>query len=122
MFLKIKKDRGIMMNHNGMDKNLVVDVTSNFLINMGHIGEISFYSQHEPRHRVDLDGRPFTQPTGTLVIHLRMAHTYTTFNENVEGVQGRLREKVYYKLYFAPENIDSYQEIRANIESRTVNV
>ena len=122
MFLKIKKDRGIQMNTNGMDRKLVVGVTSNFLINMGHIGEISFYSQHDPRERVDLEGRSFTQPTGTLVIHLQMAHTYATFHETLEGGTGRRREKVYYKLYFAPENVDSYQEIRDAIESRTVNV
>ena len=122
MFLKIKKSRGIMMCHNGMDKNMVVDVTSNFLINMGHIGEISFYSQHEPRTRDGLNGRSFTQPTGTLVIHLRMAHTYATYSDELDGGQRNLREKVYYKLYFAPENVDSYQEIRDAIESRTVNV
>lgn len=111
-----------MMCHNGMDKNMVVDVTSNFLINMGHIGEISFYSQHEPRTRDGLNGRSFTQPTGTLVIHLRMAHTYATYNGELDSGQRNLREKVYYKLYFAPENVDSYQEIRDAIESRTVNV
>ncbi len=122
MFLKIKKDRGIQMNQSGMDRKLVINVTSNFLINMAHIGEISFYSQHEPRERVDLEGRPFTQPTGTKVIHLQMAHTYATFNEALEGGAGRRREKVYYKLYFAPENIDSYQELRDAIEARTVNL
>lgn len=122
MFLKIKKDRGIKMNHNGMDRRLVVDVSSNFLINMSHIGEISFYSQHEPRERVDLAGHTFTQPTGTKVIHLQMAHTYATFTQDLEGGQGRLREKVYYKLYFAPENIDSYEELRNAIEARVANL
>ncbi|CAI8238089.1 MAG: Uncharacterised protein [Marinobacterium sp. xm-d-530] len=122
MFLKIKKDRGIKMNHNGMDKKLVVDITSNFLINMAHIGEISFYSQHEPRQRVNLAGNSFTQPAGTLVIHLQMAHTYASMTgESREGVN-RVREKVYYKLYFAPENIDSYQELRDSIEARVVNL
>ena len=122
MFLKIKKDRGIQMNHNGMDKKLVIDVTSNFLINMAHIGEISFYSQHEPRERIDLAGRGFTQPQGTLVIHLQMTHTYASAGpDSVPGVN-RVREKVYYKFYFAPENLDSYNEIRDAIEARVVNL
>jgi hypothetical protein len=41
--------------------------------------------------------------------------------ESREGVN-RVREKVYYKLYFAPENIDSYQELRDSIEARVVNL
>jgi len=122
MFLKIKKDRGIQMNHNGMDKNLVVDITSNFLINMAHIGEISFYSQSEMRQRTDLSGRSFTQAAGTLVIHLQMAHTYASLSDDSREGINRVREKVYYKLYFAPENIDSYQELRDAIEARVVNL
>ena len=122
MFLKIKKDRGIKVNHNGMDKNLVVDITSNFLMNMAHIGEISFYTQSEPRERVDLAGHPFTQPAGTLVIHLQMAHTYASLSDDSRAGVNRVREKVYYKLYFAPENIDAYQELRDAIEARVVNL
>jgi len=118
MFLKIKKNRGIQVNHNGMSKSLVVDVGSDFLINLAHIGEVSFYSQSEPRERVNLNNRPFTQPPGTKVVHLQMSHTHASFKED----DGRVHQKVYYKLYFSPENVDTYNEIREVFDTRTTNL
>jgi hypothetical protein len=122
MFLKIKKDRGISISHNGMEKDWVHDVTSDFIINVAHIGEISFYTQQSERERIDLQGRPFNQAPGTRVIHLQMTHTYATFDESLAAGVGRRRVKVYYKLYFAPENVDAYQELRGAIESQVVNL
>ena len=70
MFIKIKKNCGIYMEHNGLEKQHLVPVTSNFLINLDQVAEISFYTIKEKKKRYDLEGHEFDVQPHTRVIHL----------------------------------------------------
>ncbi|PSL13219.1 hypothetical protein CLV44_11348 [Marinobacterium halophilum] len=122
MFIKIKKNSGIQMEHNGLEQRHLVPVTSNFLLNLNHIAEISFYSIKERKTRFDLEGHELDLPAQTHVIHLQMSYLYATYKDNINGNKGRLVERQYYKLYFAPENVDTYQELRSLIEEQVGNL
>jgi len=122
MFLKIKKNLGIYMEHNGLDKQRLVPVTSNFLLNLEHIAEASFYTIKERKIRFDLEGHEFELPINTHVIHLQMAYLYATRKETIKGSKSRLVERQYYKLYFLPENIEPYEELRGLIEQQVGNL
>ncbi|MBR9827270.1 MAG: hypothetical protein GYB41_01240 [Oceanospirillales bacterium] len=122
MFIKIKKNSGIQMEHNGLEQRHLVPVTSNFLLNLNQVAEISFYSIKERKTRFDLEGHELDLPAQTHVIHLQMSYLYATYKDNINGNKGRLVERQYYKLYFAPENVDTYQELRSLIEEQVGNL
>lgn len=122
MFIKIKKNCGIQMEHNGLEKRRLVPVTSNFLLNLDHVAEVSFYTIKDRKTRLDLEGHEFELPLRTKVIHLQMSYLYATYKESINGNKGRLVERQYYKLYFAPENVDTYEEIRNLIEQQVGNL
>lgn len=122
MFIKIKKNCGIYMEHNGLENRHLVPVTSNFLINLEQVAEISFYTIKEKKIRFDLEEHEFQVPPHTRVIHLQMAYTYATTKESIRDNKGNLIERCYYKLYFMPEEMGQYTELRERIEEQVLNL
>jgi hypothetical protein len=122
MFIKIKKNCGIFMEHNGLEKQHWVPVTSNFLINLDHVAEVSFYTIKEKRTRYDLENHQFAVQPHTRVLPVHMAYTYSTMKENINGNKGNLVERSYYKLYFLPEEMGQYDELRNKIEEHVLNL
>lgn len=122
MFIKIKKNLGIYMEHNGLEKQRLVPVTSNFLLNLEHVAEASFYTIKETKVRYDLEGHEFDVPVNTRVLHVQMTYLYSTRKEMIHGNKGRLVERQYYKLYFFPENVEPYEELRGIIEEQVANL
>ncbi|MCV6589373.1 MAG: hypothetical protein OIF57_10125 [Marinobacterium sp.] len=109
------------MEHNGVEKRTLVPVTSNFLINLSHVAEVSFYTIKEAKQRFDLDHHEFTVPPHTRVIHLQMSYLYGSYKETLNGNKGRLVDRCYYKLYFMPEEMGQYETLRQQIESLIIN-
>lgn len=122
MFIKIKKNCGIYMEHNGMEKNHIMPVTSNFLINLGHAAEISFYTIKETKVRFDLENHQITVPPHTRVIHLQMAYSYASTKEKIGDSKGSIVERNFYKFYFKPEEMGQYEELRTHIEKHVLNL
>ncbi len=122
MFIKIKKNCGIYMEHNGMEKNHILPVTSNFLINLGHAAEISFYTIKETKTRYDLENHEITVSPHTRVIHLQMAYRYSSTKEKFGDTKGSIVERNFYKFYFMPEEAGQYEELRAHIEKHVLNL
>ena len=110
------------MGHNVLEKRRLVPVTSNFLLNLTQVAEASFYTIKDRKVRQDLEGHEFELPLQTRVIHLQMTYLYATYKETINGNKGRLVERQYYKLYFAPENVDTYEELRNLIEQQVGNL
>ncbi|MDI3325499.1 hypothetical protein QKW35_14040 [Pontibacterium granulatum] len=121
MFIKIRKNCGIYMEHNGLEKRHLVPVTSNFLINLSHVAEVSFYTIKESKTRFDLEHHELTVPVNTRVIHLQMSYLYGSYKETVRETKGRLVERCYYKLYFMPEELGQYSALREQIENLVLN-
>ncbi|RTE64587.1 hypothetical protein EH243_16630 [Amphritea opalescens] len=122
MFIKIKKNCGIYMEHNGMEKNHILPVTSNFLINLGHAAEISFYTIKEAKTRYDLEGHKISVPPHTRIIHLQMAYRYSSTKEKIGDTKGSIVERNFYKFYFKPEEMGQYEELRTHIEKHVLNL
>lgn len=122
MFIKIKKNSGISMQHNGVEKRHVVAVTSNFLLNLDQVAEASFYTLKETKISYDLENHPIEFPMDTAVVHLQMCYLYALYTEDHNKRKGRMAERQYYKLFFRPENLDAYQELRQAIETQVANL
>ncbi len=122
MFIKIKKNSGISMQHNGVDKRHIVPVTSNFLLNLNLVAEASFYTLKETKTRYDLDQRLIELPMHTAVIHLQMNYLYSLAGDTKSKNNLQVSERQYYKLFFRPENLEPYQELRSAIESQVANL
>lgn len=122
MFIKIKKNRGIFMQHNGIEKSQIVPVTSNFLLNLDQVAEASFYTLKETKTRQDLDGHSVELPMHTAVVHLQMGYLYALYTEDSKKRKGRMAERQHYKLFFRPESLDAYHELRAAIETQVANL
>ena len=110
------------MEHNGMEKNHIMPVTSNFLINVGHAAEISFYTIKETKTRFDLENHSITIAPHTRVIHLQMAYTYASTKERIGDSKGSVVERNFYKFYFTPEEMGQYEELRGHIEKHVLNL
>ncbi|WP_432695812.1 hypothetical protein ACQUQP_14890 [Marinobacterium sp. YM272] len=121
MFFKIKKNLDIYMEHNGLEKRRLVPVTSNFLLNMDHIAEASFYTIKEKKMRYDLEGHEFELPINTRVIHVQMTYLYASHKDRAES-QDQVVERQYYKLFYFPENVEPYEEFRGTIEQQVANL
>ncbi|GGO81091.1 hypothetical protein GCM10011348_19340 [Marinobacterium nitratireducens] len=121
MFIKIKKNSGIHMEHNGLEKQHLVPVTSNFLLNLNQVAEVSFYSIKETKTRYDLEHHAVQVPPHTRVIHLQMSYPYGSRDEHSGVDKGVLIERCYYKLYFMPEETGQYDVIRGQIEALILN-
>ncbi|WP_238377110.1 hypothetical protein [Neptunomonas antarctica] len=110
------------MQHNGLEKQHLVPVTSNFLINLDHVAEVSFYTIKEKKIRYDLENHEFQIQPHTRVLHLQMTYTYAMIKENINGTKGSLVERSYYKLHFLPEEMGQYDELRTKIEEHVLNL
>lgn len=121
MFIKIRKNCGIYMEQNNLEKRYVVPVTSNFLLNLDHVAEISFYTIKEKKTRYNLDDKEFHIPPHTRVIHLHMSYAYSMMKESIKGNKGQLVDRCFYKLYFMPEEMGQYSELRSKIEESILN-
>jgi hypothetical protein len=122
MFIKIKKNCGIFMEHNGLEKQHLVPVTSNFLLNLNQVAEISFYTIKEKKTRYDLENHEVDLQPYTRVIHLQMSYAYANKKESINGNKGQLVERCYYKLYFVPEEDGQYLDLREKIEQHVLNL
>lgn len=122
MFIKIKKNCGISMQHNGVDKRHIVPVTSNFLLNLNLVAEASFYTLKETKVCYDLDQRAVELPMHTAVVHLQMSYIYALSHDSKSKNHHQVSERQYYKLYFRPENLEPYQELRSTIETQVANL
>jgi hypothetical protein len=101
MFIKIKKNCGIQMEHNGLEKGRLVPVTSNFLLNLNQVAEVSFYTIKERKTRLDLEGHEIELPLQTRVIHLQMSYLYATYKETINGSTG---DKVILNSLFSAQH------------------
>ena len=78
MFLEVRKNPKIYIQHNAMDAQYLAPVTSNFRINLGFIAELSIYSIKVLTTRKSLDGLDLELPLNTRVIHMEMSYTHST--------------------------------------------
>lgn len=121
MFLEVKKNPQIVMQHKDMDHQYVMPVTSNVRINMNFIAEISTYTIKEVKHKKLLDGQDFDVPVNTRVIHLEMSYTHSSHKKNLGTAnEHSVNARYFYKLAFLPEAHDEYVRIRNIIESQTL--
>lgn len=122
MFIKIKKNSGIWMQHNGIDKRHILPVTSNFLLNLDLVSEASFYTLKETKVRYDLEQHAVELPMHTAVIHLQTSYLYALSHDEKSKNHNQVAERQYYKLFFRPENLEPYQELRSAIETQVANL
>ncbi|NQZ31976.1 MAG: hypothetical protein HRU06_11920 [Oceanospirillaceae bacterium] len=122
MFIKIKKKSGLYMEHNGLEKRHLVPVTSNFLINLEQVAEVSFYTIKENKIRFDLEDREFRVPVHTRVIHLQMAYPYAQVSDVHSNNKTSLVQRCYYKFYCLPEEDTQYEVLRSKIEEFVLNL
>lgn len=122
MFIKVKKNSGVFMEHNGLEKRHLVPVTSNFLINLEQVAEVSFYTIKETRIRFDLEDHEFNVPVHTRVIHLQMAYPYAHVNDVHSNNKTSIVERCYYKFYCLPDEDTQYEILRNKIEEFVLNL
>lgn len=123
MFLKIRKNCGIYMQNNESGKKVIVPVSSHFYINLQLVTEISSYSLKEPKEKQQIDGSMMLIPPGTHVLHFTMNSNFSSSKEKVKGEEGKrhLFEKVFYALYFLPDNMVEYERLKSAIDQNTQN-
>ncbi|MFA7553005.1 MAG: hypothetical protein WCY88_02055 [Spongiibacteraceae bacterium] len=121
MFIEVKKNPQIYVQHKDMDSQYLAPVTSNFRINLGFIAEISTYSIKEVKTKKTLDGLDFEVPANTRVIHLEMSYTHSTHTAAVgTNNEHTVNERYFYKLVFLPEAQDEYLRIRNILDRQTL--
>ncbi|MAC46037.1 hypothetical protein [Oceanospirillum beijerinckii] len=123
MFLKIRKNCGIYMQNNESGKRVIAPVSSHFYINLQLVTEISSYSLKEPKEKQQLDSSTLLLPPGTCVLHFTMNSNFSSSKEKVKGEEGKrhLFEKVFYTLYFLPDNMVEYERLKSAIDQNTQN-
>ena len=121
MFIAIKKNPQVYVQHKDMDNLYLAPVTSNFRINLGFIAEISTYSIKEVKAKKTLDGLDFELPINTRVIHLEMSYTHSTHTA-ARGTANEhtVNERYFYKLVFLPEAEDEYLRVKNIIDRQTL--
>jgi hypothetical protein len=125
MFLEVRKNPQVYVQHKDMDALYLAPVTSNFRININHIAEVSTYSIKEVKTKKLLSGESFEIPINSRVIHLEMSYTHSTKwapYSHSDGRQGQkgVNERYFYKLVFLPLAHDEYLRIRNIIERQTL--
>lgn len=121
MFLEVKKNPQVYVQHKDMDAQYLAPVTSNFRINIGFITEVSIYSIKEVTIKKKLDGSELEVPINTRVIHLEMSYTHSTIKDIVqEGRKVSVNERYFYKLAFLPEAHDEFLRIRNILDRQTL--
>ena len=121
MFIDVRKNPRIYVQHNVMGAQYLAPVTSNFRINSTFIAEMSTYSIKELTIRKSLDGLDLELPVNTRVIHLEMSYTHST-HEAGRGTSNvhTVNERYFYKLLFLPDAHDEYLRIKNIIERQTL--
>ena len=121
MFIEVKKNPQVYVQHKSMDSQYLAPVTSNFRINLGFISEISTYSIKEVKAQKTLDGLDFELPINTRVIHLEMSYTHSTHTA-ARGTKNEhtFNERYSYKLVFLPEAEDEFLRFRNVLDRQTL--
>ena len=121
MFIEVKKNPNIYVQHKSMDPQYLAPVTNNFRINTQFIAEMSTYSVKEVEKRKTLDGQDFELQIDTRVIHLEMSYTHSMHKEAVGTPnEHTVNKRYYYKLVFLAEALDEYLRIRNIIDRQTL--
>ena len=121
MFLQVRKNPRIYLQHIAMDAQYLAPVTSNFRINLDLVAEASIYSIKKVKTRRSLEGMDIELPISTRVIHMEMSYTHST-HEAGRGTKNvhTVNERYYYKLVFLPEADDEYLRIRGILDRLTL--
>jgi hypothetical protein len=121
MFIEVKKNPQVYVQHKSMDAQHLAPVTSNFRINANFIAEVSTYSIKEVKRRKTLDGQEFELPINTRVIHLEMSYTHSTHKEALgTPKEHTVNERYFYRLFFLAEAEDEYLRIRNTLDRQTL--
>jgi len=123
MFVKVRKNCGIYMQNNESGKKVIAPVSSHFYINLQLVTEISSYTLKEPKTRQLLDGSILAIPPATRVLHFTMSSNFSSSKEKIKGADGKrhLFEKVFYTLYFLPDNLIEFDRLKNAIDQSTLN-
>ena len=123
MFLKIRKNCGIYMQSNEGGKKVIAPVSSHFYINLRLVTEISSYTLKDPKDKQLISGGTLPIPPSTRVLHFTMSSNFSSSKEKIKGEEGKrtLFEKVFYTLYFLPDNIVEFERIKSAIDQSTLN-
>lgn len=123
MFLKVRKDCGIYMQNNESGKKVIVPVSSHFYINLQLVTEISSYTLKDPKTKQLINGDSLPIPPSTRVLHFTMSSNFSSSKEKVKGEDSKraLFEKVFYTLYFLPENSVEFERFKNAIDQSTLN-
>jgi len=122
MFLKVKKHCGLFIAQNGLQQRQILPVTSNLLINLNHVAEVSFYPISERKVRHDPQGNECIIPAHTRVIHLQMAYPYLLDQVRHGSGEGQQVVRSYFKIYCPPEQMGQYEVLRQCIEQQVLNL
>ena len=121
MFIEVKKNPQMYVQHKDMDNQYLAPVTSNFRINLGLIAEISTYTIKEIKSKKTLDGQNFELPINTKVIHLEMSYTHSTHKAGLGTPnEHTVNERFFYKLVFLEEAQDEFLRIRNILDRQTL--
>lgn len=121
MFVEVKKNPQVYVQHKDMDPSYLAPVTSNFRINTGLIAEVSTYTIKEVKSKKTLDGQHFEVPINTHIIHLEMSYTHSTHKAAIGTPnEHTVNERYSYKLVFLPAADDEYLRIKNIIERQTL--
>lgn len=121
MFIEVRKNPQIFVQHKDMDNLYLAPVTSNFRVNLGLIAEVSTYSIKEVKTKKLLDGQDFELPMGTQVIHLEMSYTHSTHKVAVgTDNEHTVNQRYFYKLVFLSEAQDEYLRLRNILDRQTL--
>lgn len=120
MFLKIKPNSMLYLQHKEMDGNFVAPFTSTLRINLNAVAELSIYPLKEDKQRKTLDGKEITLPRGTDIIHLEMSYTHSTHTYQRDSKnEHTVNERYFYKLVFLPGSETEFLRIKSTIDSLT---
>ncbi|OOV88505.1 hypothetical protein [Oceanospirillum linum] len=123
MFLKVRKNCGIYMQNNESGKKVIAPVSSHFYINLNLVTEISSYSLKDPKEKQLLDGNTLPIPPGSRVLHFTMSSNFSSSKEKIKGEDGKraLFEKMFYTLFFLPDNYVEFERLKNAIDQSTLN-
>ena len=121
MFIEVKKNPQVFVQHKDMDPSFLAPLTSNFRINVGLIAEVSTYTIKETKTKKSLDGQDFEVPINTRIIHLEMSYTHSTHKAAVGTPnEHTVNERYSYKLVFLPAADDEFLRIRNILDRQTL--
>jgi len=121
MFIEVRKNPMVYVQHKAMDAQYLAPVTSNFRINLNLIAEVSMYSIKEVKSKKTLDGLKFELPINSHIIHLEMSYTHST-QKAAKGTNNEhsVNERYFYKLVYLPEADDEYLRMRNILDRQTL--